>query len=421
MRTWMRWLACVLAVGVLAGCGGGEDKTKAHVRLVNATSGYSSLSLVIGDETVATGVAYGGSADYTDIKGQTDSADLTRPGSATLLSTSTVTVDKDTHYTMLAYGKAGSLATTLLTDEESTPSSGKALVRVINTASDAGSLDVYLTSSGDTLSEASALTSAVSYGTLGDFITVNSGTWRLRVTAAGSKTDLRLDLTGLVVPSEGVTTLVITPGSGGVLVNALLLVQQGSIAQATNPQARVRVVGGTVGGSVTASVAGTALISGDTAPVLSSYALVTAGSATVAVDVSGATAALTSATLDGGGDYTLLVYGTADAPQAVLLTDDNTLPGSSSQAKVRLVHALADSTDTASLKLNFSSIASGVAQGAASAYADVDAITAAEFDASVGSTALTAVTDKDVVAQGVYTFFITGAVDSPTQIFFKDR
>ena len=221
MRSWMKWLAVALALAWLAGCGGGEDKTKAHVRLVNATSGYSSLSLVIGEDSVATGVAYGGSDAYADIKPQTDSADITRPGSATLLSTSSVTVAKDSHYTVLAYGKAGALATQLLTDDESTPSSGKALVRVINTASDAGSLDVYLTAQSDTLGEASALATQVAYGTLGDYITVNSGTWRLRVTAQGSKTDLRLDLGGLVVPSEGVTTLVITPGSGGVLVNEI--------------------------------------------------------------------------------------------------------------------------------------------------------------------------------------------------------
>ena len=119
--------------------------------------------------------------------------------------------------------------------------------------------------------------------------------------------------------------------------------------------------------------------------------------------------------------YTLLVYGSTAAPQAALLIDDNSLPGSSGQARVRLVNAVADSTEAASLKLNFSSIASGVAQGSGSAYADQDAITAAEFDAAIGATQLAPVTDKDVVAQGVYTFFITGALNAPTQILYKDR
>ena len=45
---WTALLAC--AALLLAGCGGGADRTKAQVRLVNASSGYPALDLVVADQ-----------------------------------------------------------------------------------------------------------------------------------------------------------------------------------------------------------------------------------------------------------------------------------------------------------------------------------------------------------------------------------
>jgi len=431
MRAWtMRWLAFGLCL--LAACGGGTDETKAHVRLVNASGGYSALSLTIDDTAVASSVAYGATASYGDVdKGATD-AELSQPGGATSLVGSTVALGKNKYFTMLAYGKSGSAAMQLIDDNQDTPASGKTLVRVINAAPDAGNLDVYLTSSATALADATAFQSAAAYGTLNGFVTTTSGTWRLRVTAAGSKSDLRLDVSGLSFGSEGVVTVVVTPGRGGVLVNALLLAQQGGITAAANTQARVRVVAGvSSGASVSASVGGTTLMTSGTAPSLTAYSLLTSGTLTVAASASGTAAALTSATVAGGGDYTLLVYGTPGAPVATLIEDDNSLPTDTTGAKLRLVHGLADVTGTLSLGVDYEVTADAVAQGAASAYAAVAASTTAYFTAtSAGST--TALLDdhptgtstgtaRSLLAGGVYTFFVVGDSGSPVGILRKDR
>lgn len=426
MRDWLNraGLVGLLAAGLLLnlGSGGGEDRTKAHVRLVNASGSYAALKLELDDETATASAAYGETATYTDVSPGSRSADISRPGSATLLSSTTASVSRGKHYSLLAFDKAGTMGTVLLEEDADKPDSGRARLRVLNAASDAGALDVYITGSADTLAESTPLQSAAAYGSVGEFATLNDGQWRLRVTAAGSKTDIRLDVSGVAFGSQSVSTLVLTPGSGGVLVNALVVVQQGSIVKAANPQARVRVVGGVSdGAAVTASVAGTTLMNAVPAPSLTSYSLVSAGTVAVAASAGGTAAALTSATLAGGGDYTLMVYGTPAAPQAVLLADDNALPSVATQAKLRLVHGLSDTATAAALRLDFVAVAEGVAQGAASAYANVDATTGAQLDVSVGAAAVASLTNRDLVANSTYSVFVVGPAGAATGILRKDR
>lgn len=426
MHGWLNrvGLVAVVAAGLLLnlGSGGGEDRTKAHVRLVNASGSYPALALKVGDDNVTGSAAYGESAAYADVDPGSRTADVSRPGSATLLSSSTVSVSRGDSYSVLAFDKAGTLGTLLLDENTGQPDSGRALVRVVNAAADAGSLDVYVTGSGETLNESTPLQAAAAYGSLGAFATLNSGSWRLRVTAAGSKTDLRLDVPAVAFDSRSVATLVLTPGAGGVLVNALVVVQEGGIAKAANPQARVRVVGGVSGGAaVSASVSGTALMSAVPAPSLTGYTLVAAGAAAVAASADGVAAALTSAPLAGGGDYTLLVYGSPAAPQAVMLADDNTLPLVSTQARLRLVNGLADTAVAAAMRLDFVAVAEGVAQGTGSAYANVDNTTSAQLDVSVGASTIVSVTDRDLLANSAYTLFVVGPAGSATGILRKDR
>jgi len=428
MRSMFRGCLVWCSVALLAvACGGGADRTKAHVRLVNATGGYSTLNLKIGDTTVSSSVAYGATADYDDVDPSQTEADISRPGSATVLSTKTVALAKNQYYTMLAYGDSGALASVLLDDNTGTPASGKSLVRVLNAAPDAGALDVYLTGSSDSLTDASALQSSAAYGTVGSFTLITSGSWRLRVTAAGSKTDVRLDVSALNFGSESVKTLVLTPGRGGVLVNALLLAQQGGIDAGTNNQARVRVVAGVDGGAaVSASVGGTTLMSAAGAPALTGYSTLASGTVAVAASASGTAASLSSATLEGGGDYTLLVYGTPSAPVATLIEDDNSLPSDSSSAKVRLVHGLADVGDTLTLLVDLQIEADGVGQGAASSPALVPASSTSRIrvTSSGGATLFnddSTSTDRNFVANGVYTFFILGDSTTPVGVLKKDR
>lgn len=421
----IKWLGLGLAVlGLLAGCGGGDDTTKAKVRLVNASSGFSALSLIVEGDTRVSSVAYGASNDYVDIDPDDTDAEVRRAGATTALTTFTASWSKKKHYSVLAYGDT-ELKTVLLDDNQDTPDSGKFRLRVLNAAPDAGAVDVYITGNDDVLTGTSPVQAAAAVGSTNGYVTITSGTRRLRVTAAGSKTDLRLDLATLGLDSGAVGTLVITAGKGGVLVNALLLKEQQGIARHDNDKARVRVaaaVGDT--GTVTASAGGTALMTGVGAPAVGLYTLVTAGSLTPAVSVNGSSVSTAATTLAAGADYTLMVYGPASTAVAVWLDDDNRLPSDISKAKVRLVHGIGDLAAAMALSVDFTPVADSVTPGTASAYYDAQSpsTTAVLSVTATGQTAaIYSAVDQVFAAGSNYTLFVVGSMAAKTGILRKDR
>ena len=100
-----RWILALAAALLLAACGGNTtDRTKAQLRLVNASDGYAVLDLRVEDELRLGDVAYGTRADYVEVDPGKAASTITRSGSATALLSFTPAMDRDKHYTVLAYG-----------------------------------------------------------------------------------------------------------------------------------------------------------------------------------------------------------------------------------------------------------------------------------------------------------------------------
>ena len=424
-RTALKAVALLPALSFgLTGCGGGEDRSKAQLRLLNATSGYAALDLRVDDELLQTNVAYGSTASYVDVDPSATDTEVSRAGATTALITTTPTLREGDRYTLVAYGAEGAPASVLLGDNTNDPDSGQAFVRVLNAAPQVGAVDVYLTTADAALSDAEALQSAAAAGTVTGFSTVTAGTWRLRITAAGDRDDLRLDVSGVVLASRQILTLVVTPGAGGVLVNALAVTQRGAIVGLAGTQARVRAVAAvTDSGAVAATVGGVSLMNGVGAPAAGAYRLVTSGAAETTVSVNGVAVAVPATTLEAGTDHTLIVWGAADAAQAAWIVDDNRAPSVTGRAKLRLVHGVADLNVPLALTLDFSPVADGVGAGTASSPAQVDATTTGTLTVTatgLGSALWTGV-DQTLVAGAVYTLFVVGESMSPTGILRKDR
>ncbi|MDT7833888.1 DUF4397 domain-containing protein [Aquabacterium sp. OR-4] len=430
MRWMMRaagWLALAGTLG-LAACGGGDsdDNGAGHLRLLNASTGYASLDLYVDDSVKNSAVTYGTQGAYVDV-GTSDSLStvITSTGSTTALSSSSRSFVKDVSYTLVAYGWQGALKTALIEESTSAADSGKSALTVLNLASDAGTVDVYVTGSDESLDDATAIASGVAGGSSVSSISLGVGTFRLRVTGTGDKSDLRLDVQGLTLASTQVATLILTPGTGGVLVNGLLAVQKGSVTALSNSKARARVVAAVSGnGKVTAQINGSTLASSATSPSIGSYALID-GSATapVVLAVNGTVVSVASQAMPAGGDYTLLVWGDAAAPQITLITDDNRLPSVTSNAKLRLVHGVAGLAVPLTLTADFSAVASNVSQGQASAWANVAASSTMRIEVSspLSTTPLYSLTDASILAKGLYTVFMLGDSVTPQAVLRKDR
>ncbi|MCP5286539.1 MAG: DUF4397 domain-containing protein [Burkholderiaceae bacterium] len=413
------------AAVLLLACGGGEDRSKAQVRLVNASVDHGALDLYDGESRrVLASVGFGGNATYAEVDPDDADMDVTRAGSSTALASTAPALSEGDRYSVVAYSNGSGLATVVVDDNAGTPDRGEARVRVLNAAPDAGALDVYLTTADADLADAEPLLANAAAGSLTALVTTNATTWRLRVTAAGDRDDLRLDLPSLTLGSEQVVTVVLTPGAGGVLVDALVLVQRGEVSVQAGTAARVRVVAGvTASGAVAATVGGVTLMNGTGAPAAGAYRLVTAGASDATASVDGVAISVPASTLDAGKDYTLLVYGPAAAAQAAWIVDDNRLPTVSGRAKLRLVHGLADVSEAIALTLDFNPVADGVASGTASSPLQVNAVSAGALSVTApgrGSPVWQAV-DQVLVSDGVYTLFVVGPEANATGILRKDR
>src|SRR3982750_3254617 len=145
MKTTIQWLIALLAAALTA-CGGGLLGNQGRIRLVNATTGLGALDLLVDSEAGATGVATASASDYVFRKAGSYSLDLRQTGSATTLLTTSTTLVADKHQSLVAYNNGGTVAATILDDEEGDPGRNKAKFRVFNTATaDADKVDVYLT------------------------------------------------------------------------------------------------------------------------------------------------------------------------------------------------------------------------------------------------------------------------------------
>lgn len=419
-----RWTAMLaVATTLLVACGGGADRTKAQVRLVNASSGYAGLDLRVDNELRQGAVSYGNSAAYVEAD-PGKAFTLHSAGSGTSLLNFTPSVSARRHYSVLAYGPLGALKQLVLDDNAGAPETNRALLRVVNAAPDAGALDVYLTGSDDTLAASVPQQAGAAVASVGAWLTVNSGSYRLRVTAAGSKTDLRLDVPALTLASRQVATLVLSPTSGGVLVQSLLLSQQAEITAQAPTQARVRVASGlSEAGIASLRVGGAPIFANVTAPAVTGYTLVPAGEQAVVVGVNGVARASEPRTLLVGADYTVLVYGSPSAAAVAWVRDDNTLPSDRARAKIRLVNGVVGLAGNVSMSADFAPVADNVAPGDASPYDLVDATTTGRLSVTAAGVAqpLVDLSEQTFSAAANYTVFLVGNPAAPVGIVRKDR
>ncbi|MBB2483777.1 DUF4397 domain-containing protein [Mitsuaria sp. WAJ17] len=412
-----RWASAIAMIGTLAlsacGSGGGGNDGNTNVRLLNASVGYSSLDLKVNDTKVSSGVNFGTVSNYGSISTGSNTSELLVAGSSTLLSTPGLSnLIKDGHYTLIAFGNTGSMSTRLLNESETEPASGSTKLLTLNLAADSGTVDVYVTAPGAPLTDATPVASNLIPGNGDAYRTITSGTYQIRVTATGSKTDLRLDIPSVTLDSTKVNTLVLTSAGGGVMVNGLLLAQQGAVTKYTNGLAKVRAITTLPRGvTVTAKLNGFASLDNYGSPSQSpAYSDITVTNG-VKVDwiVNGVTQPSKQIALENSAVYAMLIWGDTSAPTLTVLKEDNSLPSTANTAKVRVLNGVPGLTNVA-LYNNTAPVISNVAPGSLSATTNVSAGTnGTEVQVEIRAGAPTVFSEKKTMSAGkIYTVILSG-------------
>jgi hypothetical protein len=433
-KTWAA-LAVALILPFLNSCGN-DEANQGEVRIVNATTEYPTLDLYTqdsggNDDLVVSGTAAGAVSSYTGVDKGSYTFDIKSGSGAGVAATTTGTVSKTDHYTLVAYLTGNALQTTYLTDEETSPGSGNAKLRIFNAASsEAGALDVYLTAndcSALTITDTALATNVTTLQTSFSQVTAASaGTdWHVCVTATGDKSSLLLDIPKLTLKDQEIATLILTRTAGGVLLNASVLDQQGALTPYSNSIARLRVVADAAsGGLVSATVNNVSLFADTPSPAIGNYMTIPAGALTTTISIGDvAINGVTLPAATAGADYTLLIAGTVGAPSATLIQDDNTPSTSTSlPVKVRVINGVNGITGTVSATIDNKLVGSSVAFGAASGYTSIAASTGTStVRATAGTTAPTTLDNQTFSSGGVYTVFVYGDVASPQIAPSADR
>jgi hypothetical protein len=420
----------VLFLSALASaCGGGGTGDDAKLRFTNLTADSNGLSLYTGSDERIANINPEQLSGYVDVDAKTYDLAV-RKGTGSALTTVSTPLAKRKHYTAVSWGRDGAIKFSVLDENQDAPNSGKVKLRLLNTAADAGSVDVYLTNETEALEGNTPTHGAIAVGSVTGFAEFNRSTYRLRVTAAGSKDDVRLDVSGLSFNDKQVATMILQSGVGGTLVNAYVLNQQYDLKPNKTNQVRVRLAAG-VGdkGNVSAKVGSTTISTGSVSPTVSGYVLAPAGNQTMLVQVAGATVSATQ-TLIAGGDYTLLAYGPPAAPQAKVLLDDNRPSSIATKAKVRLVHG-AEGYPSLNMDVDNLTIFTQLGYGMASSFVNVAPnsgnalmeVTSSLSNVPVYTTAKnnSSTTGVSLDAQNVYSLFILGGGPTASGALKRER
>ncbi|HTU66652.1 MAG TPA: DUF4397 domain-containing protein [Steroidobacteraceae bacterium] len=430
-RNFLMRAALVAAALALVSCGGGGGGGgKAKIRLLNLSTGYTSLDLITNvqdddddDVTQSSNVALDSVSEYVDLDADNYTIKLKRTGSGSVLRSFTgEQLVNDTINTYVAFGEVGAFGALKLDDTQDDADAGETKLALANLSS-AGNLDVYITGADVDLDDTTPVASGVGAGFQN--ITVDSGSFRLRVTASGDTSDVRLDIPTFTLADKGVAALIFTSTQGGTLANAIYLPQEGQPTKLTNAKSRVRAaIGAANGANASVQVGGVTVLATATAGVIGSrYTLLDSGSQAVTLVVNGTQVTVPNVQLSAGADYTLLVYSTANGPTTSLVVDDNRLPTSSTQVKLRLLNGMSTLAAPITLSLDFSPLVEGTLLGEVSDEVEVSSGSDRQLDVSNTSTAAAILTRTGLSLQqnSVYTFFMTDNGATPIGVLRRDR
>jgi len=253
MNIQIRKIIAVLALGslgVLAGCGGGEDDlgqiigtSSPQYRTVHANPFISNVDFAVNGTVKITNVGFKNVSNYFGIDATATTATVSNSGSMSPLASANFNPINGHRYTALAIvGLNGSATSLSLIDDPYNKSilSDKARVRTFNASYNAPNVDVYVTAPNADLSTVAPTMGGALYGASSplstqDSIYVDGATYQVRVTTAGTKTVIFTSQPfNLANNADWLITTLPAGGVGAVTPNAIrVLVAQANGASQT--------------------------------------------------------------------------------------------------------------------------------------------------------------------------------------------
>jgi hypothetical protein len=210
----MRFRWTLVLAGALVALACGEDEEAAgRLRMGHLSPDAGTVNLHVNGNEVLPGIQYPGSTLYYDVREGTNVVSLVSNATGETLISANVDISGSADRTVLLVNTLANLETLVLSDDNSLPAAGRVRVRLVPAAPSAGSVDVYVTAPDASLDGAVPAAAGVAFKTVSAYLDIAPGTYRVRVTNAGT-TDLVIDET-LDLFAQYVTTISAIEAQGG--------------------------------------------------------------------------------------------------------------------------------------------------------------------------------------------------------------
>jgi len=394
----------------------------AQVRVANMVPDATVAVDVDGTPTWA-GVAFESVTAYTTLDAAQQTFGLRVDGTSADIITADFNIAGGQNYTLVPYNTIDLPAMLMLPDVLQETGNSTASVRFVLVAAGITYVDVYVTAPDAIIDNINPTISYLTFGSSGGYTSFSQGSYRTRITVAGTKTVI-YDSGPYVLASNSVTNAIVYARGSSALVNVMLLDTAGGTVIANNTLSQVRALNASPG------MANVDFLY-DTVPVFPGIAFATPSiyasvltepSAAFAFQASaapGAIIAQTTGSIPAATDATVLLFGFPGA-QTVKIYPDNNLPPVTGSARVRFINASPDAPPLDVLVNDVRTI-TALKSGDASVYVPlvVDTYTIKFVDPVTGTVSPTLA--NVVLNQDVYTVYAVGANSSMTAIYSSDR
>jgi hypothetical protein len=196
-----KWLVPVLALGLLSSCNKDDDEVAAPAKLsaTHASPGSPNVDIYVdGTKVTASQLSFPGTTGvagnpYLSVNSGMRNIKVSPNGTLNVIDAN-LSLEPGKAYSVFAYGVLGTgstLRALVLTDDLTTPATGKAHIRFLHLSPDAPAVDIELVKTGSAvinLNNIPYVGPSPNATTLGAFTPVDAGAYTVNVRANGSST-----------------------------------------------------------------------------------------------------------------------------------------------------------------------------------------------------------------------------------------
>jgi hypothetical protein len=220
----------LLASLAVAGCSDDDDPaapgTTAQLRVVHASPDAPNVDVLVDGAAALTNVPFRAASAYLAVPAGARNLRVRATGTATVVIDQSATLTAGRAYTVLATGRVASIAPLVLEDDLTNPAAGNVRVRLVHASPTAGNVDIYVTAPTADIATAAPTLSNVAFRAASGYLEVPAGTYRVRVTPAGTKT-VAIDVNNVTLAAGQIRTAVaVDAAGGGAPLGAILLADE---------------------------------------------------------------------------------------------------------------------------------------------------------------------------------------------------